>query len=78
MTRTTITPTENNIVLPVPERYIGKRIEVLMFDVDEVNLEFTAESATLKPSQLRGFLSADTAEAIQQHLQQSRNEWDSL
>ncbi len=78
MTRTTITPTENNIMLSVPERYIGKRIEVLMFDVDEVALESTAESSKLKPSELRGFLSADTADAIQQHLQQSRKEWDSL
>lgn len=77
MIRITATPTDSNIVLSVPERYIGKRIEVLMFDVDEVNLESRTESPKLKPSQLRGFLSADTAEAIQQHLQQSRNEWDS-
>lgn len=77
MTRTTITPTENNIILSVPERYIGKKIEVLMFDVDEVNLDSTTKSFNLKPSQLRGFLSADTAEAIQQHLQKSRKEWDS-
>lgn len=77
MIRVTITPTDINIVLPVPERYIGKKIEVLMFDVEEVTLESTDESSKLKPSQLRGFLSQDTVEAMQQHLQQSRNEWDS-
>lgn len=78
MTRTTITPSNSNIVLPVPEKYIGKKIEVLMFDVEEVTLESTAANTKLKPSQLRGFLSNDTAEALHQHLQQSRNEWDTL
>lgn len=44
MTRMTIRPTQSRIVLSVPEKYIGKKIEVLMFDMDEVNLESTAES----------------------------------
>ncbi len=78
MTRTTITPSRNNITLPVPEKYIGKRIEVLMFDVDEVALENAGAETKLKPSQLRGFLSKETAEAMQQQIQQSRNEWDTL
>jgi hypothetical protein len=76
MTRTTITPSNSNIVLPVPEKYIGKKIEVLMFDVEEVALESMTANFKLKSSQLRGFLSKDTAEALHQHLQQSRNEWD--
>lgn len=78
MTRTTITPSDSNIVLSVPQKYIGKKIEVLMFDVEEVALETTATNTKLKPSQLRGFLSKDTAEALQQHIKQSRNEWDTL
>ncbi|MEJ7678816.1 MAG: hypothetical protein WKG06_13345 [Segetibacter sp.] len=78
MTRTTITPTNNSIVLPVPEKYICKKIEVLMFDMEEVTVEPGDRNTKLKPSQLRGFLSKDTAEALQQHIQQSRNEWDTL
>jgi hypothetical protein len=74
MIRTTITPTETNVILPVPENYIGKKIEVLMFDVEEVATEKTASK--IKPSQLRGFLSVETAEALLQNIQQSRQEWD--
>jgi len=74
MTRTTIIPSKSHVVLEVPEKYIGKKIEVLMFDVEEVNSETTAGNTKLKPSQLRGFLSNDTAEAMQQYVQQSRNE----
>lgn len=78
MIRTTIIPANNNIVLPVPEKYVGKRIEVLMFDVEEVAGETNTASKKLKPSELRGFLSGATAEAMQQQVQQSRNEWDTL
>ena len=75
MTRTTITPSGNNIVLAVPEKYIGKKIEVLMFDVEEVTPQPATSGSKLKPSQLRGFLSKETAESLQEHVQQSRNEW---
>lgn len=78
MTRTTITPSSSNIVLAVPEEYIGKKIEVLMFDVEEVILQTSASGNKLKPSQLRGFLSKETAQSLQEHVQQSRNEWDTL
>lgn len=46
------------------EKYIGKKIEVLMFNVEEVIVDSTTK---LKPSQLKGFLSKDTAEALHQH-----------
>ena len=78
MTRTTITPLKSNIVLTVPQKYLGEKIEVLMFDVKEVTLGPAATNTNLKPSQLRGFLSNDTAEALHQHTQQCRNEWDTL
>ena len=47
-----------------------------MFDVEEVTVEQSDNITKLKPSELRGFLSKDTAEALQQHIQQSRNEWE--
>ena len=78
MIRTTITPANSRIVLRVPEEYIGKKIEVLIFDVEEVNSGSPSSETTLKPSSLRGFLSHETADALQQHIQQSRNEWDTL
>lgn len=78
MIRTTLIPSNNNIVLVVPESYVGKKIEVLIFDTEEVNQPAEVVSVPLKPSQLRGFLSKNTADAMQQHVEQSRNEWDSL
>lgn len=78
MIRKTLIPTDYNILLEVPESYIGKRIEILMFDTEEVNQQKIESSRPSKPSQLRGFLSKESAEAIQQKIEQSRNEWDTL
>ena len=78
MIRTVIIPTEKNINLSIPEDYIGKKIEVLMFNVEEVILESSVVSPLLKPSQLRGFLSNDTAETLHYHIQKSRSEWNTL
>lgn len=78
MIRTTLIPTENNIVLEVPEYYIGKTIEVLIFDTAEIHHKESEVSSPLKPSQLRGFLSQDSAKSLQQHIGQSRTEWDTL
>lgn len=39
MVRTVITPQQQNISITVPENYIGKQIEVLLYAVDELNTE---------------------------------------
>lgn len=78
MIRTTLIPSNNNIVLTVPESYVGKKIEVRIFDVEEVGPAGEIAGSPLKPSQLRGFLSKETAETMQQHIEQSRNQWDSF
>jgi hypothetical protein len=74
MIRTTITPVDTSITLSVPENYIGKKVEVLIFDTEEVQ---NNEKSSIKPSSLRGGLSKETAKKMQQYIQKSRDEWDS-
>ena len=73
MIRTIITPVDTSITLSVPENYIGKEIEVLIFDTDEIK---DNEKPIIKPSSLRGGLSKESAEKMQQYIQQSRDEWN--
>lgn len=62
-------------MLVAPEEYVGRKIEVLMFfDAEKVNEVLEVTGSPLKPSQLRGFLSKNTAEAMQQYIEQSRKE----
>jgi hypothetical protein len=76
MVRTIITPQNNTLSLTLPDNLVGRKVEVILFAIEEPE-QLVAET-TMKPSQMRGFLSAATAEAMQQQVVQSRNEWDTF
>ena len=75
MVRTIITPDKESISIHVPEAYIGKKIEVLLYAIDEVN---EIEKSKKKPSDFRGSLNltAKQYQEFQQHVVDSRNEWE--
>jgi len=75
MIRTLITPEKQDISLHVPESYIGKQIEILMYDIDELKQE---TSTTKKPSDFRGTLklSDEQYKDFQSHIKDTRNEWE--
>lgn len=76
MVRTIITPKNNTVLLTLPDNLVGRKVEVIAFALEEETTQHISEN--LKPSQMRGFLSAASAEAMQQHTEQSRNEWDTF
>ena len=73
MVRTTITPQKTDVLISVPAHYVGKKLEVLLYAVDEVTEE-TPKPATM--AQFRGILSRETAQDILQQAEASRAEWD--
>lgn len=75
MVRTIITPENQDVSIHIPENYIGKQIEVLLYAVDELNepaLEYK------KPADYRGKLNLSTEEYndMQVHLKNIREEWN--
>jgi hypothetical protein len=73
MLRTTITPVTTQVQISIPKKYVGKKVEILLFAVDE-----PAEEEPVKKMQwkkYKGILSAKRAKEMQQYVQQSRNEW---
>ncbi|GEO11012.1 hypothetical protein [Segetibacter aerophilus] len=73
MTKTIITPANNNVLLAIPDSYIGKKIEVLMYAVEELS-ESTLLPKTM--SSYKGILTSEEAEQLQEYVKQSREEWD--
>ena len=73
MIRTTITPQQADVLVSVPPQYIGKKLEVLLYAVEEVTEE-VAPPATM--AQFWGILSKKTADDILHRSKESRNEWD--
>ena len=75
MIRTLITPDKQDVSIHIPENYIGKRVEVLLYAVDELDDQ---EIVKKTPAGFRGKLklSEEQYADFQLHLKTIRNEWD--
>jgi hypothetical protein len=74
MIKTVITPLESTYSLTIPTHYIGKKVEVLLYSIDEF-LE-NKEPAEKKPSDFFGTLSVSEGEKFQNYVTNSRLEWE--
>ncbi|AXR60308.1 hypothetical protein [Leptospira mayottensis] len=73
MIRTRITPKNTDLHLSIPEMYVGKNIEVLLYAVDEIKEE-PKSPVTMKD--FRGTLSKESAAKLQEKIQKEREEWN--
>ncbi|MCW3110968.1 MAG: hypothetical protein JWQ09_5474 [Segetibacter sp.] len=73
MTKTIITPENNKVLLSVPEEYVGKKLEVLMYAVEELS-ESKKTQQTM--SAFKGILTSEETEQLREYVKQSREEWD--
>ncbi|AMR33415.1 hypothetical protein A0256_19310 [Mucilaginibacter sp. PAMC 26640] len=75
MVKTILTPKDRDISIHIPESYVGKQIEIVLYALDEVK-------STQSPAQVhvafRGALKLSVEEHadLQQHLKDIRNEWN--
>ena len=83
MVRTTVTPDHANIKVAIPESYVGKQLEVLVYTIEEIQAEPSVamlvepkeRSVPKKPSDFKKILSDETAKGFHEYLKQSRKEW---
>lgn len=73
MLRTILKPEQNKITLQLPDDLIGKTVEVIAFEVEDIEVKNTNK---IKPSEMRGFLSVKDAQKMQERIQKDRNEWN--
>jgi len=74
MIRTSITPDKADIVLAIPAEYIGKKLEVLLYAIEEVKEAPATPAPTM--AQFWGILSDESAQALREQSEVSRNEWE--
>jgi hypothetical protein len=75
MIRTVLIPDNTDVHLSVPDDYVGRKIEVMCYPLDE--LVEKRESAPPKSmSSFKGVLSAEEADQLQEYVKKSREEWD--
>jgi len=74
MIRMALVPNQTVVELALPNHYIGKKVELLIYISDEIE---TVQS--VKPTnaaQFKGILSAEEAKSFNQYLTTARQEWD--
>jgi hypothetical protein len=74
MIRTTITPQQAMINLPIPNHYIGKEIEIILHPTDEIESERKTKRVNI--SRFKGILTTEEADTYHQYLKNARQEWN--
>ena len=76
MIKKTVTPHNTDLHILIPEGYVGKRIEVILYSVEEAEATGVQAGRRKKPSDFAGTLSREDAKGLLDHVIQSRNEWE--
>lgn len=74
MVKTLLTPLQTQISISIPQKYVGKQIEVLLYAVDELTEEKTAKAN--HAASFKGLLTADDADKYHTYLKNARSEWN--
>lgn len=74
MVRTLITPKNDSYSLVIPKNYIGKKVEVLFYALDELTEE--KPTARKKPSDYFGTLTQEEGEKFHAYISKAREEWN--
>jgi hypothetical protein len=73
MVRTIITPQNTDLYISIPQKYVGKRVEITFLDLDEIE---NKTSNTNNVSRFKGLLTNEEADQYNNYLKQARKEWD--
>ena len=76
MIKATVTPKNTDLHISIPPGYVGKKIEVILYSLEEADALTTPLEKKAKPSDFAGTLSTAEATALLNYVAQSRNEWE--
>jgi hypothetical protein len=73
MIKTIITPIKNSYNLAIPNNYIGKKIEILFYALDELAEQNTAPKKIKLSDKYRGIISKEQGQDLNNHFKQMRS-----
>jgi len=74
MVHTTLVPRQAVVELALPNHYVGKKVEFLIYVSDEI--ERVKSTKPSNASQFKGILNTEEAKSFNQYLTTVRHEWD--
>ena len=75
MVRTLVTPQQQNISILVPQNYVGRQIEVLLYAVDEL-IEEEQKVIPNNAAKYKGIFTKEEGEKFNDYIKKARDEWD--
>lgn len=74
MIKTLAIPQNNSYNLAIPNNYIGKKIEIIFYALDEIVEEKVKPKKTM--ADFCGILSESDYSSLKEHTEQARTEWN--
>lgn len=74
MIKTVVTPQNNNLYLLIPDNYVGREIEVLLYAKDELQEDKVKPKKSM--ANFSGILSEHDYQSLKNHTEQARKEWN--
>ena len=78
MIKTTVIPQNNTYHLAIPNDYIGKKIEILFYALDEVAEQNTPPKKMKLSDKYKGIISKEQGQDLNDHIKQMRSEWNNI
>ncbi len=79
MIKTSAIPQNNSYNLAIPNNYIGKKIEIIFYALDEIVEEKPLPMVKKRLSEkYRGILSKEQGQSLNKHITEMRNELNSI
>jgi ribosome maturation protein Sdo1 len=78
MIRTHLIPETNNVTVNIPDNYIGRKVEVIVFADEDMQNESPSQQGSGNIKKFKGALKLSDGQYkdIQQYLKEIRSEWD--
>lgn len=78
MIKTVITPQNNSYNLAIPNNYIGKKIEILFYALEELVEQSSTPPKAKLSDKYKGIISKEQGQDLNDHVTQMRNEWNNI
>lgn len=78
MIKTVTIPQKNSYNLAIPNNYIGKKIEILVYALDELTDQNTAPEKIKLSDKYKGIITKEQGQNLNDHIKQMRNDWNNI
>jgi len=78
MVKTIAIPQNKNYNLAIPNDYIGKKIEILFYALDEVAEQNASPEKVKLSDKYKGIISKEQGQDLNDHIKQMRSEWNNI